>query len=206
MHCRTARKAMLDRDLGLLTEAAASRLEDHLATCAACAAEAGTDAILVRDLAALSRSAPVRVDVTARILGDIDGLGALDRRAVPATQFVWAWVWAYALALTVAIMGVGILVFVPKELPDLGHLSEGLPAAASALAQPFVLLFVGLKGLGRAALELLELFSQLLVTVRPVVQVAMALALAVMAAITALVIGNDLRRYPAALARKEHGR
>jgi len=195
---------LLDRDLGLPTGPAAARLEDHLATCAACAAEAETDGILARDLAALSRTAPVRVDVTARVLGDVEGLWALDRRAVPTRQLVWAWVWAYAFALTVAILGLGILVFVPKELPDLGYYSEGLPAAASALAQPFLLLFATARGLGRAALEMLELLSQLLVTVRPVVQVAMMLALAVMAAITAVVIGNDLRRYPAALARKEH--
>jgi len=204
MRCRTARRALQDRDLGLLTGAAARRLEDHLTTCAACPADAATDGILSRDLAALSRSAPVRVDVTARVLGEVEGQWRLDRQAVPAKQFVWAWVWAYALALTVAIMGLGILVFVPKELPDLGYYSEGLPAAASALAQPFLLLFAVFRGLGRAGLELLELLSQLLVMVRPVVNFSLMLAVAIMAAITAVVVGNDLRRYPAALARKEH--
>jgi hypothetical protein len=204
MRCSAARKALLHRDLGLLKGAAEARLDDHVATCAACAAEAETDRVLARDLAALSRSTPTRVDVTARVLGEVEDLWALDRRAVPAKQFAWAWVWAYSLALTVAIMGLGILLFVPKELPDLGHFSEGLPAAASALAQPFLLLFAAARGLGRAALEMLELLSQLLVAVRPVAQVAMMLALLVMAAITAVVVGNDLRRYPAALARKEH--
>jgi hypothetical protein len=204
MRCRTARKALLDRDLRLPAGPDAARLEHHLATCAACASEAATDGILARDLAALSRSAPERIDVTVRVLVEVEDLWALDRRPVPAKQLAWAWVWAYALALTVAILGLGILVFVPKELPDLGHFSEGLPAAASALAQPFLLLFAVARGLGRVGLEILELISQLLVTVQPVVQVAMMLALAIMAAITTVVLGKDLRRYPAALARKEH--
>ena len=195
---------MLDQRLGLLSDAAGSRLRQHLASCHVCAAAMKTDDVLDRELARLARPAPVQVDVARHVLREIDRSGAVERRAVPPRQLVWASVWAYAFALTVAIMGAGILIFVPKDLPDLGHYSDGLPAAASALAQPFTLAFVALKAFGRAALEVIELISLLLVQIQPVAQFVMMLALAFMIAVTVFVIGKDLRLFPA-LARKEHG-
>ncbi len=195
---------MLDHRLGLLSDAAGSRLREHLASCDACAAEIRTDDVLDRELARLAHAAPVRVDVARNVLREIGGLGAVDRRAVPARQLAWACVWAYALALTVAIMGAGILMFVPKDLPDLGHFTDGVPAAASALAQPFMLVAVAVKAVGRAALELIEVASMLLLKIQPVARFVMMLALAIMLAVTMYVIGRDLRLFPA-LARKEHG-
>ncbi len=195
---------MLEHRLGLLSDAAESRLREHLASCDACAAETRMDDVLDRELARLAHPAPVRVDVVRHVLREIDDFGAVDRHPVPPRQLAWAWVWAYAFALTVAIMGAGILMFVPKELPDLGHFSDGIPAAASALAQPFALALIALKAFGRAALELIELISVLLLTIQPLAQFVMMLALVLMAAVTTFVIGKDLRLFPW-LARKEHG-
>jgi anti-sigma factor RsiW len=204
VHCRRARKAIIEARLALLSDAVESRLREHLASCDACSAEARMDDALDRELARLGHPAPVRVDVARHVLREIDSFRAVDRRAVTPRQLAWAWVWAYAFALTVAIMGAGILMFVPKDLPNLGHFSDGIPAAASALAQPFALAFVALKALGRAALELIELISVLLLKIQPVAQFVMMLALVLMAAVTTFVIGKDLRLFPA-LARKEHG-
>ena len=162
------------------------------------------DDVLDRELSRLARPSPVRVDVARRVLAETGAAGAVDRRAVLPSQLAWASVWAYALALTLAILGAGILVSAPRSLHDLGYYSDGLPAAAAALAQPLTLVLVALEAMGRVVVEILEVISLLLVTIQPVAQFMMMLALALMLVVTMFVIGRDLRLSPAP-ARKEQG-
>ncbi|MDX1389515.1 MAG: hypothetical protein R3344_10025, partial [Acidobacteriota bacterium] len=89
MHCRRARKAMLEQRLGLLSERAESRWRAHVASCAACAAETKMDDVLDRELSRLARPSPVRVDVARRVLAETGAAGAVDRRAVLPSQLAW---------------------------------------------------------------------------------------------------------------------
>ncbi len=71
MRCRRARKAIVERGLGPLPSAVEADLRGHLAVCDACAAEDSFGELLVQELAALPRVAPVEVEVTGRVLREI---------------------------------------------------------------------------------------------------------------------------------------
>lgn len=206
MRCRRARIAMVDRRAGRLTPDLRDDLDRHLARCTACAAQLHQEEAVARDLGLLRRFAPVRVDVTARVMREIAD-SEIERREVPGRQIVWAA--AAALAALAAITLVAV-----RDLPAAVHeaaagtrvLATGIGSVGPALGRPLAALGVVSGALARIALDLLETASRLAGMLAPVNDAVMAFSLIVMLAVTTLVIARDLCGLPVTPAKKERWR
>jgi hypothetical protein len=89
MRCRTARRKLLELELGAPARPAEPHLARHLARCAECAAERRVGAMLAHDLRSLRTAAPFEVDVRAAVLRAVatsapagGSTPALDRRTL----------------------------------------------------------------------------------------------------------------------------
>jgi hypothetical protein len=205
MRCRGARAAITDRRLGLISEAREAELRAHLAECESCAAEELHEGVIASDLALLRQTPPMRIDVRARVLREIEARGPVDRREVSSRQVGWA-----ALAAAGALAAVGIVAVVgfppllPEAIRETRWLVGGVGAVASAVAQPLLGLLVVVQSLGGVALDLLAKASHILSRLAVVNQVMMALSLSLMMLVSTYVIARDLRLLPFAVSRKEH--
>jgi hypothetical protein len=204
MRCRGARAAITDRRLGRLSEARDSDLRAHLAECEDCAAEQLHENAIARDLALLRQTPPIRVDVRARVLREIEARGAVDRREISSRQVGWAAVAAAgALAAVVLVAVVGFPPLLPEAIRETRWVIGGVGTLASALAQPLHGLLEVVQVLGRVVLDLFVMGSRFLSRLAVVNQVMMALSLSTMMLVTTLVIARDLRLLPFAVSRKE---
>jgi len=205
MRCRGARTAITDRRLGLLSKAREAELRTHLAGCARCAAEELHEDVIARDLAVLRHAPPIRVDVRARVMREIEARGPLDRREVSPRQVGWAALAAaLALAAVVTIAAIGFPPVLPEAIRETRWLLGGAGAVASALAQPLLGVLVVLESLAGVALDLFAKVSHVLSRLAVVNQAMMALSLLLMMLVSTYVIARDLRLLPFAVSRKEH--
>jgi len=205
MRCRGARTAITDRRLGLLSETREAELRAHLAECGSCATEYLHESVIAGDLALLRHTPPMRVDVRARVMREIEARGPVSRREVSSRQLGWAALAAAgALATVVIVAVVGFPPLLPEAIRETRWLFGGVGAVASALAQPLLGLLVVLQSLGGVALDLFATVSHILSRLAVVNQVMMALSLSLMMLVSTYVIARDLRLLPFAVSRKEH--
>jgi len=204
MRCRAARAAITDRRLGLLSGAREADLRAHLAACEACAAERLHEDVIARDLALLRRTPPIRIDVRARVMREIEARGVVDRREISPRQAGWAALAAAgALAAVVLVAVVGFPPLLPEAIRETRWVVGGVGAVAAALAQPVLGLLEIVQILGRVVLDLFVMVSRFLSRLAVVNQAMMALSLSTMLLVTTFVIARDLRLLPFAVSRKE---
>ena len=205
MDCRAARKAIVERSLGLLATGLDEALCRHLEGCESCRAEQVVEQRLKLDLESLRGSFPHAIDVHGRVLREIGTLGGIEREVVPARQIGWA-------AAAAVACGLGLLAILPWLWPDLSPLLADLRIAASTfikiigeLAAPLVsLLALPFKLAGTLFRMLAALFS-LLSRLQPAAIAALTACYVVMATTITLVVGRDLKRVsPALTGREEH--
>lgn len=202
MTCSRCRRALLDRDLGLLSPAAESRLRDHLTRCPQCAAEAGS----TREMClALSRSggiAPPTVDLAARVMRRIAAVPAPQRDAVPLRQLGWV---SVATATIAALLVSRALDAAPALLRAL----EGGDSALSLAGRTLRLLLDPLLGLlavvGHLLLGLLDLLRSVGGLLAPVAAGALAVCAVGVLAAGLVAVARDLilGGAPAAATPKE---
>jgi anti-sigma factor RsiW len=205
MRCRGARTAITDRRLGLLSVGREAELRTHLAECESCAAEELHEGVIARDLTLLRQTPPMRVDVRARVMREIEARGPVDRREVSPRQVGWAALAAAgALAAVVIVAVIGFPPLLPEAIRETRWLLGGVGAVASALAQPLFGLLVVLQSLAGVALDLFAKVSHILSRLAVVNQAMMALSLLLMMLVSTYVIARDLRLLPFAVSRKEH--
>jgi anti-sigma factor RsiW len=203
MHCRKARLALVDRDLGTLGRDAAVRLEQHLQRCPACATEARIDAQWIAELARLRQAYPLPLDVAGRVVARVRDAERVERVEVHQRQLAWA---------TVAAVACGLLfVFGAwSTLPEPGRLVEdGSILLGSAkwffelVTTPLATLFGVVVTLVGSLLKTLAAVGSAMKQLLPAAWVATGLACLAMAATISAIVGRDLLGPAPAYARKE---
>ena len=193
MQCREARTALLDRELGPVETPMGGALRAHLASCPGCAAHAAAERGLSDALRELRLDPAPSVDVTARVIEGLPGLG----RAGTAEVTTWQLGWAAAASL---VCGLGLLGTLWRMLPALRGPAQEFWTLAVSLRHP-------LASIGSAALTLIstafKTASRLLQSLAPLVGAlqglepiaiaALASCAAIMAGTIVLVVGRDLR-------------
>jgi len=192
VRCREVRSLLRERRLGLLPEDRRAVLDEHVAGCDACALERGFERDLAVGLASLRESAPLQIDVTARVMAAI-GSEAVPQPARARRRLFLA---AAAAAVPVAVL---MSVLLPRA-PSLGEITilakDVIVAAGSGLVRMLGLL----APLASAVATFVRPLGVLLAAVAPAAQVATAICLVSMALVTVAVLGRDWMR---PLARKE---
>jgi anti-sigma factor RsiW len=124
--CTSHEPLLLERTCGTLDDAAAARLDAHLATCAACRAEA---AALEEVLALVALPPPSAADRRA-----LDGLSETLRPAPPPTAWRRSWSSFRGGAMALAAAAAALLVILGYPLlssspaPDRGALASAQPS------------------------------------------------------------------------------
>ena len=144
---------------------------------------------ILADLARLRREAPFSVDVTARVMAEVRRIGPPPQAAIASRQVV---VWAAAAAV-LAAAGLALLLLVPGLAagPDVAARAGGLAATVAGWLAG--LPGAAARGMARTV-DVLASFRGVAAVLAPVVAAVLAAALAGMAAITAYVVGRDLRQ------------
>lgn len=203
MRCRKARRAMVERGLGVLSGAVEADLESHLASCGTCAADQKFHEQLVKELAAHPRTAPVEVEVTGRVLREIARLPA-SREVVPARQLGLATLAAGSGAALALLMGMlGTRELLAGSWGDARTLAAAAGTVITGLGRPLLGLFSLIQGIGGVVLDMASVLSLVLAKLQPVFQVSIAASVLAMTMVTVVVIGRDLGLIPLPLARKE---
>lgn len=192
MRCTAARKAIVERHLGMLSRRAEVQLRSHLDGCADCSAEARFEDALARDLAMLRGAEPVRVDVTGRVLRELASLGPVRTGFLPFRYLGWAA--AAMVAFWVVWMAGGFFLGprVVKSAGELGGVTDRISAIAESLYEPFLAILGALSALIHAFFTIIEPGLTLLQQAEPVVRVATILSVLAMVAISTCVLGRDL--------------
>jgi len=189
MTCSRCRRALLDRDLGLLSAAGASVLREHLARCPRCAAEARSMDEMSLALSRTRGIVPPAVDVAARVMRRVSAVPAPSRDAVPLRQLGWI---AVATATIGALLVAGAIDAAPELLGALARGDSTLALAGRTLRLmlgPVLGLFAVV---GHLLLGLLDLLRSVGVLLAPLAAGSIAAcAVAVLAAGT-VVVARDL--------------
>lgn len=203
MRCRYARRSLVDRREGRLSPAAERELDRHLEGCAACAREGRWEAELARDLALLHRERPVRVEVSSRVLRELDAAGEPDRRLVPLVEIRRAGVLAGAMVVLLAVAGVFVGWSLPEALSEAGRLLGMSSAVLQALAGPLAAALTTVRALTTAGGQLVEVFWVLARKTAPLAPGVIGLVLVLMTALTTAIVGRDLRTVPLTAGAEE---
>lgn len=193
MQCREARAALLERELGPDVAPASAALRAHLVSCPGCAAQAAMERGLSDALRELRLDPPPPVDVTARVIEGLPGLG----RAAAGEVTTWQLGWAAAAVLT---CGLGLLGTFWRMLPALNGPAQEFWTFAISLRHPLVsigsvavtLISTVFKIAGRV-LQSLAPLAGALQGLEPVAIGALASCAAIMAGTIVFVVGRDLR-------------
>jgi hypothetical protein len=209
MRCTTAGKLITERrgrPGQRLHPALAAELDQHLAGCPSCAADASLEARLAAHLAPAPFAAPRPVDVRARVLIALVAEPPVDRRVVSARQIVAGAVLAGAAIVAVALSAAWLGPALVDRVGDTGVVAQ--------LGTGFERGLRTARALGIAAVETLRAMLRTLVdlvtaisAVRRVWSLAFAalghLALASMLLLSAWWIGRDVLRPARRAAREE---
>jgi len=203
MHCRQARLALVERDLGTLSREAQGRLEQHLGGCAACATEARIDAQWISELALLRQDYPRRVAVAGHVMSRVRESGRVEHTEVRGRQLAWTTLTAVACGLLV-VFGVWSTLPEPTQIVEEGSTLFGVTARAFDLvAKPLAtLLGVAVRLMG-SLLKALAAVGSSLERLLPAAWVFTGLAGLGMAAMMTAIVGRDLLGPAAAYVRKE---
>jgi hypothetical protein len=203
MHCRKARLALVERDLGTLSREAQGRLEQHLGGCATCDNEARIDAQWIAELALLRQDYPQPVDVGGVVMSRVRQSERIVRTELRGRQLAWA---------TSIVVACGLLVVVGvwSTLPEPAQVVEGGSTLLSVTARAFDLaagplatvLVVAVRLIG-SLLSALAAVGSSLERLLPAAWVATGLACLGMAAMITAIVGRDLLAPTAVYVRKE---
>jgi len=193
MQCREAKAALLDRELDPGEAPANAALRAHLAACSDCAGQAAAERRLNDLLRELRFDSPPPVDVTARVLEGLPGLG----RAGTEEVTTWQLGWAATLALT---CGLGLLGTLWRMLPALSGPAQEIWTLVLSLRHPLgsmgsaavTLISAALKTAGRLLQSLAPLVGALQ-GLEPVAIGTLAACAAIMAGTIVFIVGRDLR-------------
>ena len=202
MRCRRARRQITERRLQRLSPASERELTSHLAACEACPDDAADERLMARELATLREHPPLRIDVRARVLREIEDSQVVARREVPIRQLGWAALaTAVVLAIVVLVAAKDFPPLIPQAVREARWVVGGIGSVASALSGPLEGLWVVTCSFGALGLDLLIAFGVILNKLAIVPQVMMVFCIAVMTSITTFVIARDLGLLPS--PRKE---
>jgi hypothetical protein len=203
MKCRSARKAIVERSLGLLASGDAEELRRHLESCESCRAEAAVENRLKAELESLRGSIPHLIDVRPHVMREIGSLGAIEREEVPARQIGWAA--AVAIACCAGLLG-SLPWLWPEISPLLGDLkimASTLGKVIAGLAAPLVsLVAVPFKLIGLVYKLAAILFSHLS-RLEPAAIAVTAFCYMAMATTITFTVGRDLKKTNLALPGRE---
>lgn len=132
--CSVARRLILDRETGSLDPRQAGSLDEHLASCAACGAEARASLRMAGDLLRLRRDPATDLDVAARVMARIAVGGPVARQDVPQRQIGWVAAAVVAVALAVLVTAVAQAPVLLDGIETSGDAAHGLVTALSAFA------------------------------------------------------------------------
>lgn len=193
MRCRTARKWILERQLGRRAGVHETALGAHVRTCPDCASDARAGEALARQLAALRADIPFPLDVADLVMLRIGALGTVKRSDRSGHQLA-------GIAAATLLVALGILGTVAWHAPAL---LNGLQVAGGVLFELAAASLRFLRPAGDLLGALGELIahagSALLAVLSPLGRLApsfhgMAFAtLLIMTATTAFLVGRDLR-------------
>jgi anti-sigma factor RsiW len=194
MRCDDVRRALVEREIGLLSDSRAAVLDRHLDRCPACRALEAAERRLTADLALLGSAAVPRVEVRDRVFRAIGGMESVDRSPVPPRDLAWAGVGAAALAVAVLAAGLPLLPSVPDTAGQVWALFTGLWVGAASVLRPLASLITVLEPFRDMILDTLRLLAPFGGLLGPAVVAATALSLALMTGVTTLVVGRDFVR------------
>lgn len=203
MDCRSAKKAIVERSLGLLAPSAEEALCRHLEGCEPCRAEQRAENRLKLDLESLRESFPHAIDVRPRVMREIGSLDRVEREHIPARQIGWAA--AAAIACCLALLG-SLPWLLPQVSPLLGQIkimAATFGKVLVELASPLIsLITVPFKLLG-LAYRLAAVFVSQLSRLEPAAITAAAFCYMAMAATITLIVGRDLKKTTPAVPGRE---
>ena len=203
MHCRKARLALVERDLGTLCRDAAVRLDQHLQRCPACATEARIDAQWISELARLRQGYPLPLEVAGRVVARVRDGERVERVEVRHRQLAWATMAAVACGLLVAF-GAWITLPEPIRLVEDGSILLGSATwLVELVTTPLATLLGVVVTLVGSLLKALAAVGSAMKQLLPAAWVATGLVCLAMAATISAIVGRDLLGSAPALARKE---
>ncbi len=201
MHCRhleATRKSLLDHELGIASPGSVAALRSHLESCQGCAELARGERTLSHDLAGLRMEFPFEIDVTTRVLHEVQTLPAAPRDVVSPASLGWASAVAAAAGLALAV---ALWQMLPELTPLISAGSDLLAPVGGALVKlagaALDVLLVPLNMLWSLAGKLLGLTGRL-ASWEPLLTVALGLGYGLMAVIIALFVGRDIKQTRAA--------
>ncbi len=197
MHCRhsdATRKSLLDRELGIASPESVAALESHLESCPVCTELARGERTLSHDLAGLRLEPSFEIDVTARVLHEVQILPAAARDGVSPASLGWASAVAAAAGLALAV---ALWQMLPELTPLISAGTDFLAPVGGAFVKlagaALDVLLVPLKMLWGLAGKLLELTGRL-ASWEPLLTLALGLGYGLMAVIIALFVGRDFKQ------------
>jgi hypothetical protein len=191
MQCRSARRSLIERELGLLSGESLSALDAHLGGCAACAARERADAALTADLLALRVEAPLPIDVSERVIAELPPAPPTGYEELRAQPFGWAVAGAVASAIAL-VWGLWELApAVPAVAQSVGSLLVGAKSLATSAIVPIVTLA---SASARMLANLLGAATPVFRSLQPIATTAILASFAMMTCTIALVVARDLRK------------